>query len=45
MELYEVIKTRRNIKSYRKTPIPEDALNRILETERFAPRGARVERV
>jgi len=39
MEFYEVIKTRRSIRSYKKTPIPEEALNRVLEAARIAPSG------
>ena len=40
MEFYEVIKTRRSIRSYKKTPIPEDALKRVMEAARIAPSGS-----
>ena len=40
MEFYEVIKTRRSIRSYSPEPIPEDKLRRVLEAARIAPSGA-----
>ena len=39
MEFYEVIKTRRSIRSYKKTKVPEDVLHRVLEAARIAPSG------
>ena len=39
MEFYEVIKTRRSIRSYKKTPIPEESLKRVMEATRIAPSG------
>ncbi|MFQ5835816.1 MAG: nitroreductase family protein [bacterium] len=39
MDLYQVIKTRRSIRSYRPDPIPEEKLNRVLEATRLAPSG------
>jgi nitroreductase len=39
MEFYEVIRTRRSIRSYKDTPIPEDAMGRILEATRISPSG------
>ncbi len=39
MDFYEVIRTRRSIRSYKPDPIPEEALNRILEAARIAPSG------
>jgi nitroreductase len=39
MEFYEVIKTRRSIRSYEKTPIPEESLMCVLEAARIAPSG------
>lgn len=39
MEFYEVIKTRRSIRSYKSTPIPEDAMERVMEATRIAPSG------
>lgn len=40
MEFYHVIRTRRSVRSYRKDPIPEDVLNRVLEAARVAPSGS-----
>ena len=39
MEFYEVIKTRRSIRSYKKTKVPDDVLHRVLEAARIAPSG------
>ena len=39
MEFYEVIKTRRSIRSYNDTPIPKDAMSRVLEATRISPSG------
>jgi nitroreductase len=40
MEFYNVIKTRRSIRSYKKEPIKEDALGRVLEAIRLSPSGS-----
>ena len=40
MEFYDVIKTRRSIRQYKSTEIPEDVLNRVLEAARIAPSGS-----
>lgn len=40
MDSYEVIKTRRSIRSYKKTQIPQDVLNRVLNGARIAPSGS-----
>lgn len=40
MDIYEVIKTRRSIRSYQSRPIPEEILNKILESTRIAPSGS-----
>jgi len=40
MEFYEVVRTRRSIRSYKPDPIPDDILNRILEAVRIAPSGS-----
>jgi len=40
MEFYDVVRTRRSIRSYRPDPVPEEALSRILETARVAPSGS-----
>ncbi|MBP5183023.1 MAG: nitroreductase family protein [Lentisphaeria bacterium] len=37
MEFYDVVKKRRSIRSYKDTPVPDDALARILEAVRCAP--------
>jgi nitroreductase len=39
MEFYEVIKTRRSIRAYKNTPIPEEKLLRVIEAARIAPSG------
>jgi len=40
MEFYEVIKTRRSVRSYKPDPIPEDVLERVLDAARIAPSGS-----
>jgi nitroreductase len=40
MDFYEVIRTRRSIRSYRSDPIPDDVLMRVLEAARIAPSGS-----
>ncbi|MBS7606950.1 MAG: nitroreductase family protein [Candidatus Bathyarchaeia archaeon] len=40
MEVFKIISERRTIRKYRKEPIPEDALERILEAGRLAPSAA-----
>lgn len=40
MDFYEVVRTRRSIRSYKPDPIPEEVLNRILEVVRIAPSGS-----
>lgn len=40
MDFYEVIRTRRSIRSYKSDPIPENVLRRVLEAARIAPSGA-----
>jgi nitroreductase len=37
MDVYEAIRTRRSVRAYQNKPVPEDALNRILESARLAP--------
>jgi len=39
MDFYDVIRTRRSIRSYAPNPIPEDVLNKVLEAARLAPSG------
>ncbi len=40
MEFYEVIRTRRSIRSYRADPVPEESLRRVFEAARIAPSGS-----
>ncbi len=40
MEFYEVINKRRSIRAYKKDPVEEDKLNRILDAARVAPSAA-----
>ena len=40
MDFYEVIRTRRSVRSYKNKPIPKEVLNRVLETARIAPSGS-----
>ncbi len=37
MDVFEAIKTRRSIRKYRKEPIPEELLLKVLEAGRWAP--------
>uniref|UniRef100_A0A7C4CER8 Nitroreductase n=1 Tax=candidate division WOR-3 bacterium TaxID=2052148 RepID=A0A7C4CER8_UNCW3 len=37
MDFYEVVRRRTSIRAYKPDPIPEDALNRVLEAGRLAP--------
>ena len=40
MEFYEVLRTRRSVRSYRPDPVPQDALDRVLEAARISPSGS-----
>ena len=40
MDFYEVIKTRRSVRSYSEKPIPSDVLDRVLNAARIAPSGS-----
>ena len=40
MEFYEVVKTRRSIRSYKADEVPDDVLNRVMEAVRVAPSGS-----
>jgi len=40
MEFYEVIRTRRSIRSYKPDPVPDESLRRVLEAARMAPSGS-----
>ncbi len=37
MEIFEAIKTRRSVRSYKSDPVPEEKLNKVLEAGRLAP--------
>ena len=39
MELKKVIKTRRSVREYQDTPVPEDKLVKVLDAARLAPSG------
>ena len=40
MEFYDVVKTRRSIRRYKKDPVPNESLKRILDSARMAPSGS-----
>ena len=40
MDFYDVVRTRRSIRSYKPDPIPEEVLERVLEATRIAPSGS-----
>ncbi|MCM8759710.1 MAG: nitroreductase family protein [Candidatus Omnitrophica bacterium] len=40
MDFYQVIKTRRSVRSYKKKEIPQDVLERVLDAARIAPSGS-----
>jgi nitroreductase len=40
MDFYEVIKTRRSVRSFAVKPIPDDVLERVLNAARIAPSGS-----
>ena len=40
MDFYEVVKTRRSIRSYRQDLVPEEVLNRVLDAVRISPSGS-----
>lgn len=37
MEVFEAIKSRRSIRTYKSEPVPEDKINKLLEASRLAP--------
>lgn len=39
MDIYEAIKSRRSVRSYKTEPVPEDKLMKVLEAVRLAPSG------
>ncbi len=40
MDFNEVIRTRRSVREFKKDPIPQDVLNRVLDAVRIAPSGS-----
>jgi nitroreductase len=40
MEFYDVIKTRRSVRSYKPDTIPEEALSKVLDAAKIAPSGS-----
>jgi nitroreductase len=40
VDFYEVVRTRRSIRSYRPDPVPDDVLKRVLEAARISPSGS-----
>ncbi len=40
MDIYEVFKTRRSVRSYQSRSVPDESLNKILESTRIAPSGS-----
>lgn len=40
MDFYDVVRTRRSVRSFKKNPIPEEVLSRVLEAARVAPSGS-----
>lgn len=43
MDFYEVIKKRKSVRAYKKDPIPDEVLNRIMETARIAPSAKNIQ--
>ena len=43
MDFYEVVKTRRSVRSYSDTPVPDEVLKRVLEAARLAPSANNVQ--
>ena len=37
MELYEVVRRRKSVRSFKTTPVPDDVLERVLDAARLAP--------
>jgi nitroreductase len=40
VDFYDVVRTRRSVRSFKKNPIPEEVLSRVLEAARVAPSGS-----
>jgi len=39
VDFYEVIRTRRSVRSFKEDPIPKEVLDKVLEAARIAPSG------
>jgi len=40
MDLFDVVRTRRSVRTYRPEPIPQEVLSRVLDAARIAPSGS-----
>ncbi|MEM3590283.1 MAG: nitroreductase family protein, partial [Candidatus Bathyarchaeia archaeon] len=40
MDFYEVVRTRRSVRSFKPDPIPEAVIKRVLDAARIAPSGS-----
>jgi nitroreductase len=40
VDFYDVVRTRRSVRSFKRNPIPEEVLSRVLEATRVAPSGS-----
>ena len=40
MDLFDVVRTRRSVRTYRSDPIPQEVLTRVLDAARIAPSGS-----
>ena len=40
MDFYEVVRTRRSVRAFKKDPVPETILNKILDATHIAPSGS-----
>ena len=43
MDFYEVVQKRKSVRAYKKDPIPDEVLNRILEATRIAPSAKNIQ--
>jgi nitroreductase len=43
MDLLEIIKNRRSMRSYKKRDLPQDIIEKLLEAARWAPSGGNVQ--
>jgi nitroreductase len=40
MEFFDVVQTRRSVRSFKDEPVPDEVLSKVLETVRIAPSGS-----